>query len=186
MIMSCQTPEIAAQKAGRSESTLLERASAFAAEKHRGQAGKRPEEPYIQHIDNVVKLLLPHAATSETIAAAYLHDCLEKTDTTITELLRHFGEEVTELVYWLTDPEDSVGTEKELLCAWLLGRAPIAAKLIKLADIIDNGEAIRSHEPYKLVDFRRSKRAILDRMVAVEGPAFAQRALYKAAMDVTR
>jgi hypothetical protein len=92
---------------------------------------------------------------------------------------------VTELVYWLTDPEDSE-PEKELLSAWLLGRAPVGAKLIKLADIIDNGRAIRSHQPGKLPAFRRGKRAILERMAAVEGDAFKQLALFTAALDVTR
>jgi (p)ppGpp synthase/HD superfamily hydrolase len=164
---------------------LVEKAHAFAAEKHAGQEGKRPHEPYIQHIHNVVELLGPHGSTSEVVAAAYLHDCLEKTDTTIAELIKEFGEDVAELVYWLTDPEDSE-PEKELLSAWLLGRAPLGAKLIKLADIIDNGQAIRSHQPAKLPAFRRGKRAILERMAAVEGDAFKQLALFTAALDVTR
>jgi (p)ppGpp synthase/HD superfamily hydrolase len=163
-------------------SNIVEKARAFAAAKHNGQQGKRPHEPYMQHIHNVVELLGP--STPEVVAAAYLHDCLEKTDTTIAELIREFGEEVTELVYWLTDPEDSE-PEKQLLSAWLLGRAPMGAKLIKLADIIDNGRAIRSHQPDKLPAFRRGKRAILERMAAVEGTTFTQRALFRAALDVT-
>ena len=170
---------------GMAPSNLVEKARAFAAEKHNGQEGKRPHEPYIQHIHNVVELLGRHGGSHAVVAAAYLHDCLEKTDTTIAELIREFGEEVTELVYWLTDPEDSE-PEKELLSAWLLGRAPIGAKLIKLADIIDNGRAIRSHQPGKLPAFRTGKRAILERMASVEGDAFKQLALFTAAMDVTR
>jgi (p)ppGpp synthase/HD superfamily hydrolase len=170
---------------GMTHFNIVEKARAFAAAKHDGQEGKRPHEPYIQHIHNVVELLGPHGSTPEVVAAAYLHDCLEKTDTTIAELIREFGEDVTELVYWLTDPEDSE-PEKELLSAWLLGRAPIGAKLIKLADIIDNGQAIRSHQPAKLTTFRRGKRAILERMATVEGDAFKELALYTAALDVTR
>lgn len=165
---------------------LVKKARAFAAAKHHGQEGKRPQELYIQHIHNVVELLRLHGGTPEMVTGAYLHDCLEKTDTTIAELVREFGEEVAELVYWLTDPEDSEGPVKELLSTWLLARAPIEAKLIKLADIVDNGEAIRSHQPDKLSEFRRSKRATLERMAAVEGATFAQLALYKAAIDVTR
>ena len=131
------------------QSNLVEKARAFATAKHHGQEGKRPHEPYMQHVHNVVELLRRHGGTPEVITGAYLNDCLERTDTTIDELIREFGEEFAELVYWLTDPEDSEGPVKQLLATWLLGRAPLSAKLIKLADIIDNGQAIRSHEPAK-------------------------------------
>jgi (p)ppGpp synthase/HD superfamily hydrolase len=84
-----------------------------------------------------VRLLKKHGEERvEVLAAAYLHDCLEKTDTDVAELIREFGGDIAELVYWLTDPEDTEGPEKELLTAWLLARAPIEAKLIKLADIV--------------------------------------------------
>jgi hypothetical protein len=69
---------------------IVEKARAFAVANHDGQEGKRPHELYIQHIHNVVELL--GQTTPEVVAAAYLHDCLEKTDTTIVELLREFGE----------------------------------------------------------------------------------------------
>jgi (p)ppGpp synthase/HD superfamily hydrolase len=120
------------------------------------------------------------------LAGAYLHDCLEKTAATIGELITEFGEEVAELVYWLTDPEDSKGDEKELLSAWLLGRAPIDAKLIKLADIIDNAEAIRVHDPARWRSFSKGKAIILERMARIEGRNFAQLPLYMAARRVVR
>jgi (p)ppGpp synthase/HD superfamily hydrolase len=117
----------------------IEKAKAFATRKHNGQKGKGPEQAYIDHLEAVVRLLKDHGEErAEVLAAAYLHDCLEKTDTTVGELIREFGGDIAELVYWLTDPEDSEGPEKELLSAWLLSRAPEKAQFIKLADIIDN------------------------------------------------
>jgi (p)ppGpp synthase/HD superfamily hydrolase len=162
--------------------TLVEKAQAFAVAKHQGQKGKRPGESYVRHVESVVDMLEEHGYRgSDLLSAAYLHDCLEKTDATIAELLREFGEEVAELVYWLTDPEDSEGPEKELLSAWLLGRAPVGAKLIKLADIIDNAEAIRVHDPARWRHFREGKSTILAHMARMEGDDFAQLPLFKAA-----
>jgi (p)ppGpp synthase/HD superfamily hydrolase len=79
---------------------LVAKARAFAADKHRGQKGKRPGEAYIDHVETVVRLLNQEGATDPTLlAAAYLHDCLEKTDASIADLVREFGEEVAELVF---------------------------------------------------------------------------------------
>jgi (p)ppGpp synthase/HD superfamily hydrolase len=132
----------------------VEKAKAFATQK-----GKRQGQAYIDHVETVVRLLKQHGEERpEVLAAAYLHDCLEKTETKVAELIREFGEDVAELVYWLTDPEDSEGPEKELLSAWLLSRAPMEAKRIKLADIIDNAEAIRRHDPNRWPKFRAGRK----------------------------
>ena len=158
---------------------LLERARAFATRKHDGQKGKRPGETYLDHLETVVRLLKEHGeGRDEVLAAAYLHDCLEKTDTDVAELICEFGEDIAEQVYWLTDPGDSEGPEKELLSAWLLARAPIEAKLIKLADIADNVDAIRQNDPARWPRFRESKGRILDRMAAVEGKGFERLTLF--------
>jgi len=158
---------------------LLERARAFAARKHHGQKGKRPAETYLDHLETVVRLLKKHGEErAEVLAAAYLHDCLEKTDTDVAELIPEFGGDIAELVYWLTDPEDTEGPEKELLTAWLLARAPIEAKLIKLADIADNADAILQNDPARWPRFRDAKGKILDRMAAVEGKGFERLTLF--------
>jgi (p)ppGpp synthase/HD superfamily hydrolase len=162
--------------------TEVEKARAFAIGKHSGQKGKGPGQSYMDHVEIVVRLLRKHGEErADVLAAAYLHDCLEKTDTTLAELIREFGEDIAELVYWLTDPEDSNGPEKELLSAWLLSRAPIEAKYIKLADIIDNAEAIRRHDADRWPTFREGKIRILERMAAVDGERLEQLALFAAA-----
>ena len=91
----------------------VEKAKVFATHKHDGQKGKRPGEAYIDHVEAVIRLLKKHGEVrTHVLAAAYLHDCLEKTDTTISELMRDFGERIAELVYWLTDPEE-VGVSRK-------------------------------------------------------------------------
>jgi (p)ppGpp synthase/HD superfamily hydrolase len=157
----------------------VEKARVFATRKHGGQKGKRPGEAYIDHVEAVSRILKKYGEVrTEVLTAAYLHDCLEKSDTTISDLLRNFGERIAELVYRLTDPEDVEGPEKELLSAWLLSRAPMEAKRIKLADIIDNADAIRKHDPGRWPRFREGKGRILDRMAAVEGHGFEQQSLF--------
>jgi (p)ppGpp synthase/HD superfamily hydrolase len=167
--------------------SLLEKAQAFAIAKHGAQDGKRPGEPYIGHVETVVAILRNHGEhRPEVLAGAYLHDCLEKTDTTVGELIREFGEGVAELVYWLTDPEDSEGDEKDLISTWLLGRAPVEAKVIKLADIIDNADAIRVHDPARWPTFRKGKSSILDRMARIEDGSIAQLPLFTEAKRALR
>jgi (p)ppGpp synthase/HD superfamily hydrolase len=157
----------------------VEKARAFATHKHSGQKGKGPGQAYIDHVEAVVRLLKDYGeARPDVLAAAYLHDCLEKTNTNVAELVHEFGEDVAELVYWLTDPEGSDGPEKELLSAWLLSRAPMDAKLIKLADIMDNAKAIRRHDPARWPSFREGKDRILDRMAAVEGEPLERLTLF--------
>jgi (p)ppGpp synthase/HD superfamily hydrolase len=156
---------------------LLEHARAFASRKHDRQKGKRLTQTYFDHLETVVQLLKEHGEARAEVRQ-YLHDCLEKTDTDVAELIREFGEDIAELVYWLTDPEDSEGSAKQLLSAWLLARAPIEAKLIKLADIADNADAIRHNDPARWPRFREGKGRILDRMAAFEGKGFEQLALF--------
>jgi (p)ppGpp synthase/HD superfamily hydrolase len=159
-----------------SQSAFLAKVQAFAADKHSGQNGKRPGQTYMDHVETVVRILKKHGEKrTDVLAAAYLHDCLEKTDTTLAELMREFDEDE---VCWLTGPEDSEGPEKELLSTWLLARAPIEAKRIKLADIIDNAEAIRSHDPGRWPKFRESKSKILARMAIAEGEPFERLAIF--------
>jgi hypothetical protein len=52
------------------------------------------------------------------------------------------------------------------------------AKLIKLADIIDNAGAIRRHDPGRWPSFREGKSLILDRMAVVEGARIEQLSMF--------
>ncbi|WP_269581952.1 hypothetical protein [Roseibium sp. Sym1] len=66
---------------------------------------------------------------------------------TIKEL---FGEEVSELVYWLTDvskPGDGNREARKTIDREHIAKAPADAKTIKLADLIDNTKSITSHDP---------------------------------------
>ena len=123
----------------------------FAAEAHQGQVRKYTGEPYIYHPLHVAELVHQNCPShsSEMIMAALLHDTVEDTEVTFTEIEREFGEKVANLVYWLTD---NVGkesgnrrTRKRLACVFL-SAAPVEAQIIKLCDLMSNTESIVEHD----------------------------------------
>ncbi len=130
---------------------LVERAKAFAAEKHRNQLRRYTNEPYIVHPIAVAKLVKGVKAHDEVVAAALLHDVLEDTDAKESELRELFGDTVTDLVVELTDvytgPEHGnrkLRKEKEAI---RLSLASADAQTIKVADLIDNTRTIVRHDP---------------------------------------
>ena len=62
------------------------------------------------------------------LAAAYL---VEDTEATLQDIDISFGEQIAELVYWLTDAEQGGRRIRKIMTAWRLGRAPSDAKMIK-------------------------------------------------------
>jgi guanosine-3',5'-bis(diphosphate) 3'-pyrophosphohydrolase len=117
------------------------RAVAFAAEKHSEQrrkgAGRRP---YVNHPIEVTQVLwnVGGVRDAATLIAALLHDTLEDTDATAGEIEAQFGAEVLALVQEVSDDKSlPKATRKQLQIdhASALSRA---AKLIKLADKIQN------------------------------------------------
>jgi len=158
----------------------------FALEKHAGQVRKHDGQAYIAHLDGVTAILKEHGYKApEIIAAAFLHDTLEKTDTTTEELIEKFGPTVSELVFWLTDSEKGSAESCALQAAWRLSRAPWNAKLIKLADIIDNGTAIVMHNPDFGPTFLEEKRLQLKKMAEVESSRLLRLPLFQKAAIVT-
>ena len=161
---------------------LAQKAFAYATERHRGQRRKYTDEPYTVHLEAVAALLRDNGVYEpHIIAAAYLHDTVEDTDTTISDILRMFGEEVAELVYWLTDAEVGNRKARMAMASWRLGRAPMEAKLIKLADIIDNTRHIAEQDKDFAPVFMSEKRDVLAKMVRVEGDKITNHPLFQQA-----
>ena len=145
--------------------SIVAQAKAFAEAKHAGKVRKYTDTPYSEHLAAVVALLDEHRSNMPNmLAAAWLHDTVEDTDTTIVEVADAFGEEVAELVYWLTDTDKGIRSARATVTAWRLGRAPWDAKMIKLADIIDNGRNITEHDPDFARTFLAEKRLVMVRM----------------------
>jgi guanosine-3',5'-bis(diphosphate) 3'-pyrophosphohydrolase len=166
---------------------VIARARAFAVQAHGDQIRKYSEQPYVVHLDAVVGILQSFGIDApDVLAAAYLHDTVEDTDTTIEDVFRAFGEEIAELVYWLTDAEQGKRRMRKVMSAWRLGRASFDAKLIKLADFIDNTEDICRKDRHFAPVYLREKTKILEMMVRSEGERLTNLPIFAEASRIMR
>jgi guanosine-3',5'-bis(diphosphate) 3'-pyrophosphohydrolase len=149
---------------------LVERADAFAAAAHAsvGQTRKYSGEPYIVHPRQVRKLLLSLSSqpvTEAQQAAALLHDTREDCGISDAQIRSEFGDEVADLVDWLTDiscPEDGNRRARKLKDLAHTAVAPVAAKNIKICDCISNAPSITAHDPGFARKWLAEKAAILE------------------------
>ncbi len=136
--------------------SLEEQARRFATEAHAsaGQRRKYTDEPYIVHPAAVVELVRSVSHDEALLAAAWLHDTVEDTSTTQSDIEAHFGARVASLVEMLTDSAPATAKNRaarKLAHFRHTASASPEAQTIKLADIIDNTRAIVRFDP----DFAR-------------------------------
>jgi len=162
---------------------LVQKAKAFSSEKHSHQLRKHDSAPYSAHIESVVAILKRHGVTDDVVlAAAYLHDTVEKTDTSVREIIDKFGTDVARIVYWLTDDDRGNKKERKLMSAWRLSRAPWEAKLIKLADLVDNTRHIIEHDSDAAPQYILEKKQTMWMMADEEGDRLTRLPLFREAM----
>jgi (p)ppGpp synthase/HD superfamily hydrolase len=65
--------------------------------------------PHIMHIQEVADLVWASNGTDEEIAAAWLHDVVEDTKTTMEDIRKNFGDDVAKIVDGLTDSKEITG-----------------------------------------------------------------------------
>lgn len=122
----------------------------FAAHKHRDQRRKdAAASPYINH-----PLALAHVLATEggvedlmTLMAAVLHDTVEDTETTYTELSDRFGKQVADVVMEVTDDKSLTKADRKRA---QIDHAPLMSKraaLVKLADKICNLRDVAHNPP---------------------------------------
>lgn len=121
----------------------------FAARKHSKQRRKDPDStPYVNHLINVATILAEAGITDEgVLIAAILHDVVEDTDTTIQEVELLFGTDVASLVLEVTDDKSLEKGERKRLQIVNAKNTTKRAKLIKLADKLDNLRDLRKTTP---------------------------------------
>ncbi len=129
---------------------LILRALQFAAHQHRDQRRKDVKaSPYINHPIALAGILANEGQVHDTavICAALLHDTIEDTKTTATELQKAFGKEITGIVKEVTDNKKlKKHVRKRLQVKHAKSLSP-KAKLVKLADKIANLRDIAKHPP---------------------------------------
>lgn len=113
----------------------------FAAIKHRDQRRMDSfESPYILHPIGVAYILSEEANIHDLVVlmAALLHDTVEDTNTTFSEIEEQFGEEVKTIVEEVTDDKTLPKLERKRLQIEHAKICSPKAKLVKLADKLYN------------------------------------------------
>jgi (p)ppGpp synthase/HD superfamily hydrolase len=160
-------------KGGLFVSDLIIRAAQFAAWAHVSQTRKYNNRPYFTHVARVAGMVAGHPlATPELVAAAYLHDVVEDTPTSLTEISARFGNVVSSNVFWLTNPSKGL-KENRAACKKMdrehLANAPRTAKIVKLFDRLDNLREMAGHDPeFLMVYLAESKLLLKEALFSVD------------------
>lgn len=133
--------------------SLEEQARRYATKAHAeaGQRRKYTDEPYIVHPAAVVELVRSVTDNEAMLAAAWLHDTVEDTSSTLQDIANYFGKEVAELVEMLTDSKSLKAKSRAVRKVAHFrhtAQASADAQTIKLADIIDNTHSITHFDPH--------------------------------------
>ena len=138
----------------RTNADLIRRAYAYGRQMHEGQF-RHSGEPYFTHPVAVAAILTEQRLDDATIVTALLHDTIEDTKSTYTEVARLFGDDIAELVNGvtkLTNLELSSAQSKQaenFRKLFMAMSKDLRVILVKLADRLHNMRTIKSMRPEK-------------------------------------
>ncbi|MFC6706739.1 RelA/SpoT family protein [Flexivirga alba] len=125
---------------------IIDRAYGVAENAHRGQL-RKSGDPYITHPLAVATILAELGMTPPTLAAALLHDTVEDTPYSLTQLKDEFGEEIAMLVDGVTKLDKVTygdAAQAETVRKMVIAMArDIRVLVIKLADRLHNARTWR-------------------------------------------
>lgn len=113
--------------------SVLEKARNFARLKHEKQKDDAGLNYFETHLEVVVKILENVTTDTNILAAGYLHDTVEDTETTYKELVKEFGKTIADLVMEVTHEG-----KKDLYGRYFPRLKSKNAILIKFADRLSN------------------------------------------------
>jgi (p)ppGpp synthase/HD superfamily hydrolase len=131
--------EISTRVEPRTESEGVAAALRFARRVHLGQHRRQTDDQYVEHPIAVARLLSEAGYDGPILAAAYLHDVVEKTAVESDEIRARFGPEVAELVDAVSDDPsiEAYAERKRALRRKVIASGRDAA-LIYAADRVSN------------------------------------------------
>ena len=136
----------------KSDTRQLIRAYEVAEELHRPQK-RRSGDPYITHPVAVAQILADLGMTGPTLSAALLHDTVEDTGYSLTELRADFGDEIAALVDGVTKLDKvtyGASSAAETVRKMVVAMArDIRVLVIKLADRLHNMRTLQWISPEK-------------------------------------
>ncbi len=133
-------------------SELVKDALETARRAHAGQLRRGSDGlPYVEHPLAVAEILAEHRYDDEVLAAALLHDVVEKSDVEAAEVRERFGDRVADLVEALTEDETiDEYEERKDEHRWRVAKAGPDAMAIFAADKRTNVMTLR--EAYSLIE----------------------------------
>lgn len=168
------------------DTSLFDRAVAFATRAHSGTERRGKGYPYIIHPMEAVSIVATITNDPEMLVAALLHDTVEDTSVTIEQVRSEFGDRVADLVQHETAPlPDDLPwrTRKEAQLAQLAG-SPYDSKVVAIGDKLSNMRALaadykdignqlwsRFHAPNGKDDIAWYYRSLAEALVELSGSA---------------
>jgi len=179
-LLNCRTCVMQNQQGG--DIRQLAVAIDFAARKHSTQRRKNTtQDPYINHPIEVVKILTLAGITDPNVlCAGALHDTIEDTSTTFSELEAMFGYKIASIVSEVTDDKSLPKVTRKRLQVEHARTISFEAKLVKIADKLSNLSNLMVDPPrgwspaiirgyfawsYAVVSHMRGINPILDQML---------------------
>jgi (p)ppGpp synthase/HD superfamily hydrolase len=122
------------------------RAQALATNAHAEQ--KYGDQPYVNHLADVVRRVKTITQDPEVIAAAWLHDTIEDTQVTYGDIEREFSKNVADMVWAVT----GVGHDRAAKMANAIEKIAQTpgSELVKSADRLSNAAASKAEQKHKL------------------------------------
>lgn len=146
---------------------IVRKAQVYAMAAHAavGQKRKYTGEPYIVHPAEVASIVASvPGSTPDMVAAAWLHDVIEDTGCTFTDVHMAFGIDIATLVGWLTDvsqPHDGNRAHRKAMDREHTAQAPAEAQTVKVCDLLSNTKSIVAHDPEFARVYLAEKRELL-------------------------
>jgi (p)ppGpp synthase/HD superfamily hydrolase len=126
------------------------------------------------HLRSVAALVADAGGTPAMIAAAWLHDVVENTACTADEPRLEFGDTLAAYVGWLTDPSKDGDAAAKAKAHRRLASAPVEAKTIKLADLIENCATVLNHKPEIADTYLADKAQVMQLVADGNGPLYEE------------
>ena len=135
---------------------LIERAVAYAQEKHKDQK-RKDGSPYIIHPLAVAEIVAEMGLDTDALLGALLHDCIEDTDASHDDIAKQFGNTTAELVEGVTKLTRANFSSTEeaqmenLRKMFMAMSKDIRVVLIKIADRLHNMRTMQYQTPAKQI-----------------------------------
>jgi (p)ppGpp synthase/HD superfamily hydrolase len=125
-------------------------AVSFAAFAHRNDVRKYTNEPYIVHPIEVATIVIQYTSSIDGAIVALLHDVVEDTEYTISDIIDRFGVKIARHVAAVTKPskpEDGNRAVRKEMDRLHYVKGETLAQNVKLADIMSNSRNIVKEDP---------------------------------------